>query len=227
MNVLITGAGRGLGLGFVRHYLARGHQVWAAYRQDQQQLLEIDDANLHLLQWDVRQTKSPADLDLAGVPDELHLLINNAGVYGPKDDVGQSLDGVTAETMSQTFDINCIGPLRVVQSLLPRLRRGRASIANLSSKMGSSGDNSSGGCYAYRASKAGLVIVSKSMAVDLADDGCRVICLHPGWVKTDMTNHTGLIDVETSVAGMTRVIDNIDNYEAGAFIAFDGKTVPY
>lgn len=227
MNILITGAARGLGLGFVKHYLARGHRVWAAYRYEHQALLDIDDDNLHLLQWDVSEELAPAHLEASGLPNELHLLINNAGIYGPKKNAGQSLQSVSADTMAQVFDINCIGPLRVVQTVLPRLRNGRAVIANVSSKMGSSGDNSSGGCYAYRAAKAALVIVSKSMAVDLLDDGCRVVCLHPGWVKTNMTDHTGLIDVETSVAGMTHVIANADSYELGAFVAYDGQLVPY
>ena len=129
--------------------------------------------------------------------------------------------------MLEVFDVDCAGPLRVVQTLLTRLRRARGTIANVSSKMGSSADNSSGGCYAYRAAKAALVIVSKSMAIDLAPDGVRVITLHPGWVRTDMTGHGGLIDAATSAAGMARVIARADRYEPGAFVAFDGKIVPY
>jgi len=100
-------------------------------------------------------------------------------------------------------------------------------IANVSSKMGSSTDNSSGGTYAYRAAKAGLVIVSKSMAVDLAPFGIHVITLHPGWVQTDMTHQTGLIDAATSVAGMTQVISDARSDAGGEFIAFDGQVVPY
>jgi len=71
------------------------------------------------------------------------------------------------------------------------------------------------------------VIVSKSMAVDLAPSGVQVITLHPGWVVTDMTHQTGLIDVETSVAGLTEVIAHARDYEPGQFVAFDGKIVPY
>jgi len=223
MNVLITGANRGLGLGFVRHYLNEDCQVWACFRSSRGELKALNNSRLQLVQWDVTQARSPsADC----LPDQIDLLINNAGIYGPGKD-GQSLDNTTREAMLEVFDVNCAGPLQVVRHLKPRLAAARGVIANISSKMGSSDDNSSGGAYAYRAAKAGLVIISKSMAVDLACFGIRVITLHPGWVKTDMTRQTGLIDVETSVNGMAKIIRHVDGYESGAFIAYDGNPVPY
>ena len=129
--------------------------------------------------------------------------------------------------MHEVFDVDCVAPLRVVQTLLPRLRRPGAIIANISSKMGSSSDNTSGGTYAYRAAKAALIIVSKSMAVDLQDEGINVITLHPGWVRTDMVGFTGLIEVSESVEGMISVIDNINDYTPGDLVAFDGSVIPY
>ncbi len=227
MNVVVTGANRGLGLGFVRHYLNQGADVWGCYRSSPGQLESIESDRLHIVQWDVTENKGPDFAERAGLPEKIDLLINNAGIYGPKKGEGQSLTSVTPETMHEVFDVDCVGPLRVVQTLLPRITAARGKIANVSSKMGSSADNSSGGCYAYRAAKAALVIVSKSMAIDLAPEGVRVITLHPGWVRTEMTGHSGLIDVQESVAGMTCVIDHIDDYEPGAFVAFDGQIVPY
>jgi len=227
MNVLITGASRGIGLGFVRHYLSQGCHVWATYRSDYGGLEAIDDERLHTLQWDILDDKDDTFLQAMGVPAKLDLLINNAGIYGPQKAPGQSFDTVTAETMREVFDVDCIGALSVTQLLVDRVIAAQGVIANMSSKMGSSEDNTSGGCYAYRAAKAALVIISRSMAIDLAADGVRVITLHPGWVSTDMTNHTGLIDVATSVAGLTEVISNVDRYQPGAFVAFDGEIVPY
>jgi NAD(P)-dependent dehydrogenase (short-subunit alcohol dehydrogenase family) len=225
MNVFITGANRGIGLGFVHHYLNKGCEVWACYRNDRGGLTKIDRPQLHLVHWDVTQDK-PKSVE-GELPDRIDTLINNAGVYGPSEDADQSLNGVTPDGMLKVFDVDCLGALRVVKLLWPSVVKAKGVIANVSSKMGSSEDNSSGGCYAYRAAKAALVIVSKSMAIDLAPKGVRVITLHPGWVRTDMTNHSGLINVEEAVAGLTNVIANVDDYPPGSFVAFDGKIVPY
>jgi len=221
MNVVITGANRGIGAGFVRHYLERGNEVWAAYRSDAGELEGVASGKLHLLSWNVAMDAEPQ----GELPETIDLLINNAGIYGPGKD-GQSLAKVTSEAMLEVFNVDCVGPLRVVKHLQGRLVNG-ATIANISSKMGSISDNTSGGTYAYRAAKVGLVIVSKSMAVDLAGDGVQVVTLHPGWVVTDMTHQTGLINIDESVAGMTQVIENARDYEPGSFIAFDGQAVPY
>ncbi|MDX8388212.1 MAG: SDR family oxidoreductase [Ghiorsea sp.] len=221
MNVVITGANRGLGLGFVQHYLAQGASVWACYRSEALGLSEIDSDVLHQVQLDVSQA-----INTSSFPENIDLLINNAGIYGPMKG-GQSLDAVTPEVMQDVFNIDCVGPLRVVQALKDKVVSAQGVIANMSSKMGSSADNGSGGTYAYRAAKAALVIMSKSMAIDLKPLGVRVITLHPGWVTTDMTNHTGLIDVKTSVAGLTQVIHDVDKYELGSFVAYDGQVVPF
>jgi len=221
MHVLITGANRGIGLGFVHHYLKGGHEVWACHRADPGGLAATRSDALHLLHWDVGCDTAPR----GELPGHIDLLINCAGIYGPGKD-GQSLDKVTPEVMREVFDVDCIGPLRVVQRLHGRMAKGGV-IANISSRMGSSGDNSSGGTYAYRAAKAALVIVSKSMAVDLEPAGVQVLTLHPGWVRTDMTHQTGLIDVADSVRGMADVIRRARDFAPGAFIAFNGQEVPY
>jgi len=222
MNILITGANRGLGLGFVRHYLAGGASVWACYRTRPGVLAGMDSPLLHHIRWDIGNDADP----VGDLPDTIDVLINNAGIYGPGKD-GQSLENITPAAMQDVFNIDCIGPLRVVQHVKERVIAAQGVIANISSKMGSSADNGSGGTYAYRAAKAGLVIISKSMAVDLAQFGVHVITLHPGWVQTDMTHQTGLIDVAASVQGMSRIISHARDYNAGDFIAFDASIVPY
>lgn len=226
MNVVVTGANRGIGLGFVNHYLAQGANVWACYRSESNNLEKIDSDNLKCVQWDVVDDKDDTFINKAGFPQTIDILINNAGIYGPKKG-GQSLESITPDVMLDLVDVNCLGPLRVVQRLKPLVVAAAGKIANVSSKMGSAADNTSGGCYAYRASKACLIHVTKSMAIDLVSENVKVVSLHPGWVRTDMTDHNGLIDINESVAGMAKVIENIENYSPGDFVAFDGQTILY
>ena len=221
MNIVVTGANRGIGLEFVQQYLADGHNVWACFRSDLGGLSNVSSTALHCVQWDV--TQPLVDEKLSLLPESIDILINNAGIYGSN----QSLEQIEAKTMHEVFDVDCVAPIMVVQRLWRRVANARGRIANLSSKMGSSDDNTSGGCYAYRAAKAALVICSKSMALDLQAHGIEVITLHPGWVKTDMTSHSGLIDTHGSVEGMRQVINNISNYDVGAFVAYDGKVIPF
>ncbi len=221
MNIVITGANRGIGLEFVRQYLAAGDEVWACHRDNMGGLQQLNSDALHAVYWDVTQELSSETA--AKLPDNIDILINNAGIYGGQ----QQLDQISADMMHKVFDVDCVAPVKVVQSLWRHVAKVNGRIANLSSKMGSSADNNSGGCYAYRAAKAALVICSKSMAIDLQEQGVQVVTLHPGWVMTDMTSHSGLIDVQTSVSGMRKVIDRIADYELGAFVAFDGQQIPF
>lgn len=222
MNIVIIGANRGIGLGFVQHYLSHDHSVWAGYRQNKNELAHITHPNLHDFQWDVTENYSAAQVDGMKLPSNIDVLINNAGIYGPAGK--QSLENVSRTALLDVFNVNCIGSIMAVQTLKKRLSDS-SIIANISSKMGSSSDNSSGGTYAYRAAKAALIIASKSMSVDLAP--IKVLSLHPGWVRTDMTGQSGLIDIEESVQGMAQVIAQCSPQDSGKFIAFDGKVIPY
>lgn len=225
MNVVITGANRGIGLGLVKHYLAAGDQVWACTRSDAKELARLKDDRLHLVRWDVREEAPVGGVPL---PERVDLLVNNAGIWSADGGKApQGLEDVTDRTLMEVFDVDCVGPLRVVRHLLPALFKARGVIVNVSSKMGSSTDNTSGGSYAYRAAKAALVIVTKSMAIDLAPRGVRAITVHPGWVRTDMGGPGGLISVETSVAGLVKLIESVGDYPLGAFVGYDGKEIPF
>jgi len=143
----------------------------------------------------------------------LNLLINNAGIM-----FGDSLDKVSKETMMENFEVNVVSPLLLSKEFLPLLKKtasrmntkklscGRAGVVNITSKMGSIDDNTSGGCYPYRTSKTALNMVTKSLAVDLKPQGILVFVLHPGWVLTDMGGKNALITPETSVSGMLNTI---------------------
>ena len=114
-----------------------------------------------------------------------------------------ALETITSSLLVHTYSANAFGPLLLTQALLPNLLASQSPrVYNVSSRVGSIADNSSGGAYAYRSSKAALNAISKSMAVDLKEKGVVVLLLHPGIVKTglDPTSHELEAAVEPEVA---------------------------
>ena len=103
----------------------------------------------------------------------------------------------------------------------------KTAVVNITSRMGSIDDNSSGGYYAYRASKAALNMISKSLSIDLTPKGISVISLYPGWVQTDMGGKNATLDVYTSVSKMINTIKNINASVLGKMLNYDGIVIPY
>ena len=220
---LITGANRGLGLELARQLCARGERVIATARRvkDARELQALD---LRLETLDVADPQSVQVFADRLATEPVDVLINNAG-YGVKDVALAQLD---VESLGAFFQINALGPLRVAQALLPNLRDGeRKVIAQMTSKMGSIADNTSGGAYGYRASKAALNALNKSLAIDLAGEGLTCVTLHPGWVRTDMGGASAPLAIPESVAGMIGVIDGLDAPRNGQFLDFEGNEVPW
>lgn len=226
-TVLVTGGNRGIGLEFVRQLIAKKNTVIATARNpvDAIELKALQPAAV--LQLDVSDVASIQQFaaDVKGSASHIDLLINNAGVYGPR----STFKTVTADDMLHCFKTNTIGPLLVVQQLHLQCLLGGAApstVANVTSKVGSVDDNQSGGGYAYRASKAALNIVNKSLSIDLSGEGVTCVLLHPGWVKTDMTGMTGLIDTHTCVAGLLGVLES-DKPLQGHWYDYAGKEIPW
>ena len=231
LRVFITGANRGIGLGLAGQCLQRGYRVFAGCRNPEQA------AELHRLQdqHSDRLTVLPLDVtDQSAIEnaattvkefvDGLDLLVNNAGVGGGEDPFGQ----LAEEGLIDTFRVNAVAPILLAQAMLPLLKKGqRPVIASVTSRMGSIADNGSGGYYAYRASKAALNMLHKSLAVDLAQQGIITVVLHPGWVRTDMGGQGGRLSVEESVAGLLQVVDGLTETDSGRFFDWRGKKVPW
>lgn len=97
----------------------------------------------------------------------------------------------------------------------------------ISSLMGSMADNSSGGSYIHRSSKAALNAAMKSLSFDFRQQGTGVLIFHPGWVRTDMGGPHGLIDVDESIAGMRRVMQKFELSQTGSFIKYNGLPMPW
>ena len=224
-TTLITGAGRGLGLEFVRQYAEAGWTVLAGAREpDRAEALLRVDGDVSPVPLDVADPASVAILAerLSGVP--IDLLINNAGLYGPRD---VALGEIDYDAWRQVLEVNTLAPMRLAESFIGQLRAGQGrKIVTLSSKMGSIGE-ATGGSYIYRSSKAAVNAVMRSLALDLAADGFTIVVVHPGWVRTDMGGPGAAIDAVDSVAGLKRVIEGLTPADTGRFLNYDGSPISW
>jgi NAD(P)-dependent dehydrogenase (short-subunit alcohol dehydrogenase family) len=229
-TVLVTGANRGLGLEFVRQYAADGWQVLAACRdpasaRELQQLAAGSGGRIEVVALDVSDPASvrAAAQALSGTP--IDLLINNAGVGSPR---GQKLGALDYAAWARVLDVNTLGPMRVTEAFLPHLAAGGGKkVVTITSGMGSIADNTSGGSYAYRSSKAAVNMVVKSLSIDLAPRGITCVVMNPGWVRTDMGGPGGKISPAESIAAMRRVIAKLTPADSGKFFNYDGGQYPW
>ena len=224
-TVLITGGNRGIGLSLAQQLSQRGDQVIVACRQASDELktlAEQSQGSVYIIEdLDVRTPqKLSQTIKSLGIT-KLDILINNAGLL-----VRDSLDNLDYESIQAQFEINTLGPLKVTEACLDLLNEG-GKVANVSSRMGSINDNSSGGMYGYRISKAALNMTSISLAKDLAPRGIAVIILHPGYVKTGMTGYKGLIETDESAQGLIKRIDELCLETSGGFWHTNGEALPW
>lgn len=221
-TVLITGANRGIGLALSRQFAARGDRVIAVCRNSSEAL----DATGAQVEAGVDVTDDAALAGLAQRLDQARIdtLVLNAGILG-KEAFGQ-IDAEGFERMRRQFEVNALGPLRVVQALRGQLHAG-SKVGIVTSRMGSMADNGSGGYYGYRASKAAVNAIGKSLAVDLQADGIAVGLLHPGYVATDMVGGNGDVSPEQSAAQLVERIDDLDLSKTGSFWHANGSVLPW
>ncbi len=228
-SVLITGANRGIGYEFARSFADDGWHVHACCRNpdkanDLQELIEgtVGAVTLHKL--DVTDGLKVASLARELADEPIDILLNNAGIYGPRTGFGET----DYSDWPPVFAANVLAPMRMAERFVEHVALGKRKLmVNISSKMGSMGDNSGGGAYIYRSSKAALNAVVKSLSVDLAPRGIAVVAFHPGWVKTDMGGESAAITAAESVKGMRGVIDRLDTGDTGKFFNYDGSILPW
>ena len=225
-NVLITGANRGIGLQLTKHYIEAGWEVIATYRnaEGNEALQALASPQLTLLQADVNNDEGISKIASYFQGQGLDLLINNAGIYGPRD---QTFGKVERQAWREILEVNTISPMMLAQSLADSLAQNKGVLAIISSKVGSIDDNTSGNAYMYRSSKTAVNQVIKCLSIDLGPRDITVVSLHPGWVRTDMGGPNGSIDVVESVAGLTNVIAHVSADQNGHFINYDGSPIPW
>lgn len=219
-KVLVTGANRGIGLEFCRQYQADGWEVVAVCRRPSPALGELVGVQV-IENVDVSSPDQLQKLAQQLSGQTFDVLINNAGVWSE-----EALGEVSPPEWTRVMTINALGPILVTQALLGSLASG-SKIAMVTSRMGSIEDNTMGGYYAYRMSKAALNAGAKSLALDLKNQGISVVILHPGYVITDMTNHLGDLTPQESVTGMIKRISELTMATSGGFFHSNGEELPW
>ncbi len=221
-RVLVTGAGRGLGLGFARQYAGDGWSVIATCRNEAAAAaLRALPGQVAVEFLDMRDHQAVVSFS-ERVRGPLDLFIANAGMTRP--------DGITAEDADgwlEVLDVNCVAPTFLAYHLAAQVAAARGKMIAITSQMGSIADNGSGGWNAYRASKAALNAAWRSMAVEMRAHPMAIAMLHPGWVRTDMGGPGGTLDVKESVATMCRVIEGLTESDKGLYLDHRGETLPW
>jgi len=219
---LVTGASRGIGLEFCRQLRARGEDVIAVCRSPTEALAGLGVDIIDNI--DVGEPAAVADLAGRVRGRDIDVLINNAGVLR-RDRLG-TLGSESAGDVMLQFRTNALGPVLVTEALLPSLGEG-ARVGIVTSRMGSVADNTSGGYYGYRMSKAAVNIAGVSLARDLADRKIAVALLHPGYVRTEMTGQEGFCDVDEAVSGMLARMDELSMENSGSFWHANGEALAW
>lgn len=219
MNIVITGAARGIGLSMVRHYLSQGATVYATCRTASDALIASQAVVIENI--DVTQEAAVASIKAALGANKIDLLINNAGFLA-----NDNKDNLDYALLDQQWHVNAVAPLRVSLGLLECLAD-NAKIALVSSIMASMTKNDMGGSYGYRMSKAALNAAGKSLAIDLKEQGIAVGLLHPGWVTTEMTGMTGTIGPDEVAVQLADRIAGFTLENSGTFWHAEGEVLPW
>ena len=228
-TALIIGTSRGLGLGLTQEFASRGWQVVATARDPHNapalQQLAAGNPNITLEAVDLDRPETLIALKARLADRTFDVLFINAGIMGPKD---QSVDHVTGDEIAQLMMTNAIMPVRLARLFAPQLRSATGVIAFMTSILGSVAEDKTGGMDLYRASKAALNSLTRSfVATELGDRGLTVLSLHPGWVKTDMGGEAAPLDVATSVAGLTTVVEQHAGAKVHAFLDYQGHEISW
>ncbi|SEP90969.1 Short-chain dehydrogenase [Ectothiorhodospira magna] len=228
-TIVITGANRGIGLALVQQYAETGARIFAACRHPEKapelsRLAARTQGRVSVHPLDVTQPAQVAALAGVLTDTPVDILINNAGSYGPATPFGQTDEAAWVETLR----INTIAPLKIMEALVDRVAASeRRLMVNITSKMGSMGDNGSGGAYIYRSTKAALNAVVVSAARDLQARKITVVAQHPGWVRTDMGGPNGELDTTESATALRHIFARLTLADSGRFIDIDGSDIPW
>lgn len=218
MNVVITGGNRGIGLALTKKFLGEGHNVTVLCRTSSSELDETEAKVVTNI--DVTDEKS-LEGAVSKIEGNVDILISNAGVL-----IGDSFESFDFGDLQKQVEVNTFGPLKLARAFSSKLTLG-SKYGIITSRMGSISDNTSGGQYGYRLSKAAANAVGKSLAEDFRSQEVTVLLLHPGYVKTDMTGGRGLIETTESADGLFRLLIEKSLSQTGTFWHTSGEELPW
>ncbi|MBE7637334.1 SDR family NAD(P)-dependent oxidoreductase [Sneathiella sp. P13V-1] len=223
-TVLITGANRGIGLELTRQYLEKtDYNVISTARNinnahDLNNLKETHRERLQVLSLDVTSDTSASNLSLELKNTDIDILINNAGIMGGAHQEFRDMDyGDWAEVLAT----NSMSPMRITEALYENLKRSKGKVVTISSQMGAMGKEGAGR-IAYRSSKSAVNKVMQCVAEDVRRDGISVMCVHPGWVQTDMGGSAADITAVESALGIRQIIEELTIEKSGCFMNWNG-----
>lgn len=221
-NVVITGANRGIGLALAKQFSQRGDSVTALCRTSSDDIEDIADQVIS----DIDLTNEEVIPGICQIVEQLteghiDILINNAGLL-----IADRLNTVDLDDMRSQLAINTLAPFALTLNCLPMMGKG-GKIINITSRMGSMDDNTSGGQYGYRASKAALNAIGKSLAMDLQKEGIAVAQVHPGYVNTRMVNFSGQVEPDDAATNIIQRIDELTVENSGRFLHANGELLPW
>lgn len=233
MNILITGANRGLGLALASQAVANGHRIWAGVRGEQSQSEQLHELQqrapeqVTIVALDVTDEASikEAARQLGQSGAHLDALINSAAILVARHADIEDLD---YGDLVRSFQVNTFGPMMVLKHFLPLLERGsEQSIINISSEAGSFA-NAYGRDLPYALSKAALNMFTTQMHKRLSTQGFQVYAIHPGWIRTDMGGPNAPGDPSESAANIIALVERKLAVKGdGIFIDHKGDPMPF
>lgn len=237
-SVLVTGANRGLGLELVRQYAAEGWRVIACCRRpgEATELRDIEakangQMSVHAL--DVTDFAAVDGLARELEDETIDVLINCAGLIGRKNfDQGvmadQAFGNSDFDEWADIYRTNVMAPMKMSEAFVEHVAKSdQKKIITLTSEVASMTENNFGGLYGYRASKAAVNGIMRSMSIDLAKRNIVAIPLHPGWARTEMGGSSATVEPADSARGMRTVIAQAGMDQSGHYLVYDGSEMAW
>lgn len=231
-RIVVTGAGRGIGLGIAKKLIAEGNEVWGTARRPEAATDLAEAGAAGILTLDIGDTGSieAFGLDLSTQVDSIDLLINNAGMTSLDLGVDRRAQGplqTTKEVVLRQIEVNAVGPMLVTQAVRPLLVNGSdPMVLNISSQLGSMVVGAQMPFdVGYNSSKSVMNMVTVMSST--ADPDVTYVAMHPGWVQSDMGGPKAAISVEESADGIVTTLNGLTKADSGRFVKIDGSDHPW